>query len=88
MLGLLGPGGRVVLFTAALLAYGAHGNLSEYLDDLKTNMEKIAEHVENVCCRRFRGCLNSHARSIFYVKHSNKLKGCMNSPMHPEGEKR
>ena len=42
-----GGGGRVLLF-AALLIYGAHGNLSEYLDNLKNNMEKIAEHVEKV----------------------------------------
>ena len=45
---MLGRGGRVVLFAAALLIYGAHGNLSEYLHDLKTSMDKIAEHVENV----------------------------------------
>ena len=37
----------IILFTA-LFAKGAYGNLSEYLDDLKNNMEKIAEHVKKV----------------------------------------
>ena len=75
MLGLLGRGGRVVLFTAALLAYGAHGNLSEYLDNLKTNMEKIAVHVENVICSRF--CLSWHVLVNNYTEM--QPTGCMNS---------
>ena len=41
-------GREIIILFSALFAKGANGTLSEYLDDLKNNMEKIAEHVKKV----------------------------------------
>ena len=41
-------GRGIITVLAVLFATVANGNLSEYLDDLKNNMEKIAEHVKKV----------------------------------------
>ena len=60
-------GRGIITVLAALFAKGANGNLSEYLDDLKNNMEKIAEHVKKVKWLNRLRMVQSLGLSIFVV---------------------